>query len=227
MCGIAGFLSLSGASSPEACAVNLRRMTDTIQHRGPDNAGAWMDTSAGIALGFRRLAILDLSPTGHQPMASANGRYVIIFNGEIYNFPDLRADLLRLGHTFRGTSDTEILLAAICQWGLKAAVQRANGMFAFALWDIQEQSLQLVRDRLGIKPLYYGWMGNTLLFGSELKSLRAHPAFQAEIDPDALSLFMRFSYIPAPLTIYKGFHKLAPGCILTIPPDGRNGDPVR
>jgi asparagine synthase (glutamine-hydrolysing) len=199
-------------------------MSDSICHRGPDDSGAWTDAESGIALGFRRLAILDLSPTGHQPMQSADQRFVMIFNGEIYNFASLRDELLGLGHSFRGTSDTEIMLAAVRQWGLKPAVQRFNGMFAFALWDKQERSLSLVRDRLGIKPLYYGWAGKTLLFGSELKTLRAHPDFHGEINRDALTLFMRHGYIPAPYTIYRGIHKLLPASILTIQEDRHPGE---
>lgn len=198
-------------------------MSDSIRHRGPDDSGAFIDAETGIALGFRRLAILDLSPTGHQPMHSADGRYVMVFNGEIYNFASLRDELLALGHSFRGTSDTEIMLAAIRQWGLCPAVQRFNGMFAFALWDQRERTLSLVRDRMGIKPLYYGWAGKTLLFGSELKTLRAYPGFPAEVNRDALTLFLRYSYIPAPHTIYSGSFKLPPACILTICPDQRPG----
>jgi asparagine synthase (glutamine-hydrolysing) len=191
-------------------------MMESIRHRGPDDSGDWVDAQSGIALGFRRLAILDLSTAGHQPMLSANERYVIVFNGEVYNFNQLRNELAGLGHTFRGHSDTEIMLASICQWGIKGAVQRFNGMFAFALWDRQEHQLTLVRDRLGIKPLYYGWTDKIFLFGSELKALKAHPAFRPEIDRDALALYLRYNYIPAPYTIYTGIHKLLPGTILTL-----------
>ncbi len=201
-------------------------MTDTIIHRGPDDSGAWVDAQAGIALGFRRLAIVDLSPTGHQPMHSADDRYVIVFNGEVYNFLELRKDLSALGHSFRGTSDTEVMLAAICQWGLTAAVQRFNGMFAFALWDCTERRLHLVRDRLGIKPLYYGWSGGVFLFGSELKTLRAHPAFQVEINRDVLALFLRHMLIflrriPSMRTSVKQ----PPGTILTLTDDPTQKDP--
>lgn len=216
MCGITGFFNLTASQTQTELEQTLHRMTDAIHHRGPDDSGTWVDTNTGIALGFRRLAILDLSPNGHQPMHSASGRYVIVFNGEIYNFATLRDELLRVGHQFRGTSDTEIMLAAITQWGLQAAVKRFNGMFAFALWDKQEKTLHLVRDRLGIKPLYYGWAGKTLVFGSELKTLRATATAQMEIDRDALTLFLRYSYIPAPHTIYRGYYKLNPGSILTI-----------
>ncbi len=196
----------------------VTRMTDTLRQRGPDDSGAWVEAERGIALGFRRLAILDLSPSGHQPMQSADGRYVIVFNGEIYNFGQLREELIRQGATFRGTSDTEVMLAGFSAWGLIETVKRLNGMFAFALWDRQERTLHLVRDRLGIKPLYYGWQGNTLLFGSELKALRAHPAFQADVNRDALTLFLRYNDVPAPLSIYAGIFKLLPACILTIRP---------
>lgn len=216
MCGITGFLDLRGLTPVEDFPVSLDGMCQAIQHRGPDDHGAWLDAEAGIALGFRRLAILDLTPTGHQPMFSADGRYVMVFNGEVYNFAQLRADLSGRGHHFRGQSDTEVMLAAVCEWGLVEAVRRFNGMFAFALWDRQSRQLHLVRDRLGIKPLYYGWVGSLLLFGSELKALRAHPGFRAEIDRDALALFLRRNYIPAPYSIYRGVHKLLPGCILTI-----------
>ncbi|HVM73232.1 MAG TPA: asparagine synthase (glutamine-hydrolyzing) [Anaerolineales bacterium] len=224
MCGIAGFFDPSCSQPPEAIQTLAERMTDVIAHRGPDDRGSWLDPQAGIALGFRRLAIVDLSPAGHQPMLSADGRYIIIFNGEVYNYNQLRTQLISLGHTFRGHSDTEVMLAGICEWGLQAAVQRFNGMFAFALWDRRGHCLSLVRDRLGIKPLYYGWSGRVFLFGSELKALKAHPAFQGNIDRDALALYLRHNCIPTPYTIYKGFHKLLPATILTLPGDGRPGE---
>lgn len=218
MCGITGFYNLNASQKQDEIYNILHQMTDAIIHRGPDDSGHWCNAESGVALGFRRLAILDLSPTGHQPMESTDGRYVIIFNGEIYNYANLRQELLKVGHTFKGTSDTEVMLAAISQWGLEAATRKFNGMFAFALWDKETRILSLVRDRLGIKPLYYGWLGDTLAFGSELKTLRAHPKFQPEIDRNALTLFLRHNYIPAPLTIYKSIFKLPPGHILTILP---------
>ena len=224
MCGITGFLDCSRQFNDVELQSTVTRMSDTIRHRGPDDSGAWVDAQAGIALGFRRLAIVDLTPTGHQPMLSAEGRFVIVFNGEIYNFAGLRQELIGLGHSFRGTSDTEVMLASVCQWGVEDAVKRFNGMFAFALWDRCEQRLYLVRDRLGIKPLYYTWMGSVLMFGSELKALRAHPAFQMEIDRNALALQLRLSYIPAPYSIYQGVKKLTPGSILTIDAGQGPGD---
>jgi len=228
MCGITGFLNISENIDRASFQSTIERMMEPLRHRGPDDSGEWVDARSGIALGFRRLAILDLSPAGHQPMLSADDRYVIVFNGEVYNFDQLRNQLASLGHTFRGHSDTEIMLASICQWGIQEAVQRFNGMFAFALWDRGEHRLSLVRDRLGIKPLYYGWSGNIFLFGSELKALKAHPAFQAEIDRDALALYLRHNYIPAPYTIYAGFRKLLPGTILTLAGNqpGEYPDPV-
>ena len=219
MCGITGLLDSQYSTNTDTLKANVTCMSNSIRHRGPDDSGMWVDAASGVALGFRRLAILDLSLAGHQPMQSADERFVMVFNGEIYNFTDLRNELSALGHSFRGTSDTEIMLAAIRQWGLRPAVQRFNGMFAFALWDKQAHTLSLVRDRMGIKPLYYGWIGKTLVFGSELKALRAHPDFKATIDRSALSLFMRYSYIPAPYSIYKNIFKLLPACILTIQPD--------
>ncbi|MBD1878440.1 asparagine synthase (glutamine-hydrolyzing) [Coleofasciculus sp. FACHB-T130] len=215
MCGITGFWDISRQKSALEMQAIARKMSDALLHRGPDDGGAWVDAAAGIALGHRRLAIVDLSPQGHQPMVSANGRYIIVFNGEIYNFLDLRRELERLGHRFRGGSDTEVMLAAFTEWGLQQAVQQFNGMFAFALWDCQERVLHLCRDRLGEKPLYYGWMGKTLLFGSELKALKAYPHFHCEINRDALALFVRHNYIPTPYSIYQGIYKLAPATVLT------------
>jgi asparagine synthase (glutamine-hydrolysing) len=212
MCGIAGFWSRSSAHDARAVTTE---MTDAIRYRGPDDSGCWVDASAGIALGHRRLSIIDLSPEGHQPMPSASGRWVMAFNGEVYNFEEIRRQLPDC--RWRGHSDTEVMLEAIDTWGLEAAVRRFLGMFAFALWDRQEQKLHLVRDRLGIKPLYYGWSGNTFLFASELKALRAHPDFCPRINRDALALYVRHNYIPAPHSIYEGVYKLPPGAILTLP----------
>ncbi len=215
MCGIAGALELSTITREEL-QVRVCRMAEQLVHRGPDDSGVWVDDSAGVALGFRRLAILDLSPTGHQPMLSATGRYVMVFNGEVYNFQELRQELEPQGHKFRGRSDTEVMLAAITEWGIEAAVRKFVGMFAFAVWDREERALHLVRDRIGIKPLYYGWMSRAFLFGSELKALRAHPAFVPQINRSALALQLRYDYIPQPYSIYKGIRKLPPGCILSI-----------
>lgn len=197
-------------------------MTDTLKHRGPNSSGVWVDENAGIALGHRRLAILELSPSGHQPMHSACGRYVISFNGEIFNHLELRRELAPAGHNFRGGSDTETILAAVCQWGLIPAVSRFVGMFAFALWDRQEQTLSLVRDRLGIKPLYLGRASGGIVFGSELKALREHPGFIPDIDRDALALYFRHNYIPAPHTIYTRTEKILPGQVFSIGPQGES-----
>lgn len=208
MCGITGIFH-SSENLPE----RITCMRDTLQHRGPDDSGIWTDPIAGIALGFRRLAILDLSPAGHQPMFSRSGRFIIIFNGEIYNYLHLRS---QLPGPWRGTSDTEVLLAGLETWGLSETLRRLNGMFALAVWDTAQRSLTLARDRLGIKPLYYGWSGEIFLFGSELKSLCAHPQFEKEIDRAALALYLRLGYIPAPHSIYRAAHKLPPGCFLTL-----------
>jgi len=191
-------------------------MTDAIAHRGPDDCGHWCDENSQVGLGHRRLSIIDVSPLGHQPMGSRSGRYQIVFNGEIYNFETLRRDLLTRGDTFRGRSDTEVLLAAIERWGLAHALQRAVGMFALALWDREARTLSLARDRLGEKPLYYGIAGGSLLFGSELKALRAHPAWRGDIDRGAIALFLRHNYIPAPYSIYENVRKVVPGTIVTF-----------
>lgn len=216
MCGITGFWDQAHRLAEAELEPTVKAMADQIRHRGPDDNGTWCHPECGVALGFRRLAIIDLTPTGHQPMLSASGRYVMVFNGEVYNFGEMRTELEAIGATFRGTSDTEVMLAAIEAWGLEPAIKRFNGMFAIALWDRKEKCLTLIRDRLGIKPLYYGWFGKTLLFGSELKALGTHPAFQGEIDRDALALYLRYNYVPAPHSIYKGILKLPPGTYLTI-----------
>lgn len=204
-------------------------MEQAIIHRGPDDGGQWWDSDAGIGFSHRRLSIVDLSPAGHQPMVSACGRFVMIFNGEIYNHLKLRQELDSLFQeegclAWRGHSDTETLLAAIVAWGLEAALKKCVGMFAFALWDRQKRCLILARDRLGEKPLYYGWQGDSFLFGSELKALKVHPAFQAEVHRDALALLMRHNYIPTPYCIWQGINKLQPGCFLTLTRD--QPDPV-
>jgi len=198
-------------------------MGDTIAHRDPDDSGVWCDNDAGVCLAHRRLSIVDLSPAGHQPMLSGSGRYVIVFNGEIYNHLSLRAELGQIpyqGEIWRGYSDTETLLACFDAWGIKATVKKSIGMFAFAVWDKQTRQLTLGRDRLGEKPLYYGWQGQgeqvVFLFGSELKALRAHPAFENSINRGALSLQLRHNYIPAPYSIYNGIAKLRSGCLLTV-----------
>jgi len=196
-------------------------MSAAIRHRGPDDDDVWYDAEAGIALGHRRLSIIDLSMHGRQPMTSESGRYVIAYNGEVYNFPGLRQELEPLGHTFRGHSDTEVILAAIEEWGLETTLGRLVGMFAFALWDRTTRRLQLVRDRLGIKPLYYGWTGQTFLFASELRAIEQHPEFKGEVNREALSLYLRYSYVPAPWSMLKGIQKLMPGSILTT--DGTSG----
>jgi asparagine synthase (glutamine-hydrolysing) len=210
MCGIAGFWRRGGEEHPLEV---LKRMGAAIAHRGPDDSGFFRD-SAGIGFVHQRLSIIDRSVEGHQPMTSASGRYVIIFNGEVYNFQEIRAELGEM--PWRGHSDTEVMLAAIDRWGLDAAVRRFVGMFAFALWDRTEKRLFLVRDRLGIKPLYYGRAGGGFVFASELKAICELPDFCGSIDRDALVLYMRHGYIPAPHCIYEGLHKLAPGSILSI-----------
>jgi asparagine synthase (glutamine-hydrolyzing) len=191
-------------------------MTHTLAHRGPDDADVWLDREAGIGLGHRRLSIIDLSPEGRQPMRSRSQRYVIVFNGEIYNFRELHAELVALGHVFRGHSDTEVLLAGFDAWGIERTLQRANGMFAFAVWDCLERRLHLARDRIGKKPLYYGWAGETLVFGSELKALLAFEHFEPRVDPRALALFLRHNYVPAPWSILERVFKLLPGAYLTF-----------
>lgn len=195
-------------------------MREQLWRRGPDGAGEWLDPKLQIAMGSRRLAIVDLSKFGQQPMLSADGRFVLVMNGEVYNHQTLRAELEELGRQCRGSSDTEVLLESISAWGLEKSLDRSIGMFALALVDIGERRLFLVRDRLGEKPLYYGWSNNHFFFGSELKSFRPHPEFDPEVDRGALTLFVRYGYVPSPHCILKGFHKLLPGHILSLPLDG-------
>jgi len=212
MCGFAGIFGRDISNNV------LSQMIQTMHHRGPDSQGTWSDRDAGIGLGHVRLAIQDLSPAGNQPMCSKSGRYVIAFNGEIYNHLSLRGDLEESGNEvrWRGSSDTETLLAAIESWGVESTLSRCVGMFAFGLWDKKLRTLTLARDRLGEKPLYYGWQNGIFLFGSELVALRAHPAFQREIDRDSLTLLLRYSTISSSYSIYKGISKLTPGSILVL-----------
>ena len=225
MCGITGFWSFGRESGPAIA----ERMARRIERRGPDDAGVWADDAAGLVLAHRRLSILDLSPAGHQPMVSPCGRYVLVYNGEIYNHLDLRRDLEAQGGHFdwRGHSDTETLLAALRHWGVEGALRRSNGMFAFALWDVRDHALYLARDRMGEKPLYYGRNGDSFLFASELKALRAFPGWSGDVDRDALALYLRHNYVPSPWSIYRGIHKLSPAHFVTIRDGGRQvGEPV-
>ncbi|HVM05330.1 MAG TPA: asparagine synthase (glutamine-hydrolyzing) [Acidimicrobiales bacterium] len=221
MCGIAGVLDPGRATSADVLAGTAAAMAERLRHRGPDDDGVWVDGAAGVALGHRRLSIVDLSVEGRQPMVSPCGHYTLVFNGEIYNHRALRADLAREGVAFRGRSDTEVALAAIAAWGLATALERFNGMFAFALWDATAGELVLVRDRLGEKPLYYGRAGRHFVFASELKALRAHPDFDAGLDRGALALYLRYTYVPSPHTILRSARKLPAGTVLRVP--GRAG----
>lgn len=217
MCGIAGFIDIS-VQHPEKL---LSGMMDSIIHRGPDDAGLWHDGDNGIALGHRRLSILDLSPAGHQPMHSSSGRFLIVFNGEIYNHLEIRKELEKSVNEldWRGHSDTETMLSGFDAWGIEATLQRSVGMFALAVWDKAERTLTLARDRMGEKPLYYGWNRGAFIFASELKALRAYPGFNSDINREAITLLMRHNYIPAPYSIYQGIFKLWPGTILTLQRD--------
>lgn len=222
MCGLSGYLGSGEWVSSTAFTEVLTRMNTALMHRGPDDGGLWHDASAGIGLAHRRLSVVDISAAGHQPMHSPCSRYTMAFNGEIYNHLDLRAELQRdgLAPVWRGHSDTETLLAGFSAWGIQPTILRANGMFALAIWDKEAKTLTLGRDRLGEKPLYYGWQGSgsqaCFLFGSELKALKAHPGFSANIDRGALALFLRHGYIPAPYSIYQHIQKLSPGSLLSV-----------
>src|SRR6266403_337947 len=216
MCGFAGYIDVHGGTEKAALEAVAGRMADVLRHRGPDDQGVWVDPKVGVAFGHRRLSILDLSTAGHQPMSSPTGRFVIVYNGEIYNCEQLRQALLRENPNlrFRGHSDTEVMLAAFERWGVESSLELMNGMFAFALWDRQDCVLFLARDRFGEKPLYYGWAGRNFLFGSELKALPAHRAFDASINRAALAAYLRFNCIPAPYSVYHNIYKLPPASLL-------------
>jgi asparagine synthase (glutamine-hydrolysing) len=219
MCGIAGFWARHGGNAAAQAGI-VAAMTQTLRHRGPDDDGVWVDGDLGIALGHRRLAILDLSPAGHQPMVSSNGRFVITYNGEVYNFADLRRELERKGARFRGQSDTEVIVEGCVHFGVEDTIDRLNGMFAIALWDAHERRLYLARDRMGEKPLYFAAFGPLVLFASELKSLRAHPGWQPRLARDAVAGFLRHNYVPGPFSIYEGVRKVPPGGLVVIEREG-------
>ena len=216
MCGIAGLIDPRWTGTAEELTNLVAVMAAPLAHRGPDDEGTWCDASAGVAFGHRRLAVIDLSPAGHQPMVSADGRWVACYNGECYNATDLRSRLPDQGRCLRSQCDTEVVVEAVAAWGLDTALERINGMFALALWDRQNRVLHLIRDRLGEKPLYYAVVGRLVLFGSELRALTAHPRFDRTIDRRALALYLRLSYVPAPFTIYSAARKLAAGSMVSL-----------
>lgn len=216
MCGITGFLEPSGARQSEDLRAIAAAMAQTLHHRGPDDRDTWVDPAVGVAMGHRRLSIIDVSSSGRQPMVATSRNIVLTFNGEIYNFRELRKDLRNVGVRFRGTSDTEVLVEAIDHWGLERTLPRLNGMFAFAVWDRVRRRMSLVRDRMGEKPLYYGRAGSAFVFGSELKALRAHPSFSPEISARALAVYLRYGYVPTPHAIYAGINKLPPGSVIEL-----------
>jgi asparagine synthase (glutamine-hydrolysing) len=216
MCGIAGLVEPPGTRGYDDLSAAARDMADALAHRGPDDSGTWADPAAGVALGHRRLSILDLSAAGHQPMISASGRWVMTYNGEVYNHAALRRRLADHGYRFRGSSDTEVVLGGLDAWGLDATLRECNGMFAIAVWDRRDRVLHLVRDRMGEKPLYFGWTSSGLLFGSELKALLVHRAFVPRIDRAALALYLRHNCVPAPFCIYEGVQKVMPGEVVSV-----------
>jgi len=218
MCGIAGIFDHNRSLSSEALGQRTEAMGESIRHRGPDDDGVWLDPEIGLGLAHRRLAVISPTPEGHQPATSKSGRFVLVFNGEIYNFREIAKQLAAEGHPTPSNSDTVVLLEAIALWGVRKATEAAVGMFAFAVFDQETRSLSLARDRLGIKPLYWSNHQNCFTFGSELKALRASDRIDTARDPDALAAYLQFSYIPAPATIYRGVSKLEPGTILTVGP---------
>ena len=229
MCGIAGYLDFNNSHNASDMCALVGAMADRLRHRGPDDCGTWADPEVGIALGHRRLSIIDLSAAGHQPMLSGSCRFVVVFNGEIYNYLDILKELNEIAGgeiRLRGHSDTEVILEAFDRWGVEETLPRLHGMFAMAIWDRDDRALWLVRDRFGKKPLYYGRFGHTVLFASELKAICVHPKFQAELDTDAVASYLRFNCIPAPLSIYSGVRKLAAASWLRITRDGSERGPM-
>ncbi len=222
MCGITGFWDFRHAKSREENVKIVCAMSDELSSRGPDASGFWQDDSAGLFLGHRRLSIIDLSEHGAQPMISSSQKYIITYNGEIFNSSELRSELSKNGISFRGYSDTEVILEACEQWGVEKACQKFNGMFAFALWSRETQKLYLVRDRIGIKPLYWGIQKNILFFSSELKSLKRHPLWTPILCSEGLGLYLKFNYIRAPHTIYENMFKVNPGCYIEIDAEGHS-----
>jgi asparagine synthase (glutamine-hydrolysing) len=215
MCGIAGFLDRREERRGDSAAI-VEDMATALAHRGPDDSGSWVDDAAGVALGHRRLAIIDLGPSGHQPMASADGRFVITYNGEIYNYRAVGSRLAAAGVTLRGQSDTEVLLEGFARWGIRETLTQCDGIFALAVWDREERCLTLARDRMGVKPVYWARQDGLFLFASELKALHRHPDWRPAIDRDAVALFLRYGYVPAPRAIFRDTHKLLPGTLLTL-----------
>ena len=221
MCGIAGFIDARRATPADELAAVAATMSGTLAHRGPDDSGVWVDAEQGVALGHQRLSILDLSAAGHQPMQSADGRFMLTYNGEVYDHPRLRGNLERGGTRFRGHSDTEVVVEAFARWGIERTLQELNGMFALGLWDRHERRLWLARDRMGEKPLFYGWSDDILMFGSELKALRAHPRFKSTVNRDAVVAYLRLNCVPAPHSIYTDIGKVRPGEVVRVDVDGR------
>ena len=222
MCGVTGFWDPKNQYKKKEAEALGHKMALAIESRGPDSSDVWVDEERGIVLAHRRLAIQDLSPHGNQPMHSPSRRFTTIYNGEIYNAPEIQKDLLKRGYKFRGHSDTEVMLAAFEEWGIERSLSKFIGMFAIVLWDHKEKKLFLIRDRLGIKPLYWGWQKGVLFFGSQIKAFRDHPSFKGEISKTALVSFFRFSYVPAPQTIYEGIEKIEPGTIVAVDCDGKS-----
>lgn len=221
MCGFTGFWDFKGNKEKQVLLAIAESMANEIQERGPDSAGTWANEKQGISFGYRRLSVIDLSPAGNQPMHSESGRMVFIYNGEIFNADELRQELIKLGCKFRGHSDSEVILAGCEVWGVMETCQKLIGMFAFALWDETQKKLFLARDRLGIKPLYWGFHKGILFFGSQPKSFFKHPEFDKEIDKEALVSYFRFNYVPAPMSIFKDIQKAMPGCVLSIDEKGK------
>jgi asparagine synthase (glutamine-hydrolysing) len=219
VCGIAGLLDPAASTSADRLGALASTMASSLEHRGPDDSGLWVDADAGVALGYRRLAVIDLGPGGAQPMVSSGGRWVLVYNGEIYNHPELRRRLESAGTRFRSQSDTEVVVAAVERWGVDRAIDACEGMFAAALWDRRDRQLHLLRDRFGEKPLYYGWVGTVFGFGSELKAMCTLPGFTAELDREAVARYLRYNCIPAPDTVWRGIRKLLPGHLVTLTGD--------